>query len=235
MIAYMRLCQKYQLHLLSDEIYALTTFPTADVPNPTPFTSLLSIDKTDVIDPSLCHVLHGMSKVVSSPKLRIGLLRQRIEIRGVDFSSKRSIDRGHAVNEVQTSFSTYNRLSTMPSSLASLAMSTILDHPTFLRNFFKTNCQGLRQNYTLCTRVLKAHSIQYFPSNAGLFLMIDLSPYLNNLSGDTSLGKERVLNLRLLDGGIHLTTSETLWGEDYGWFRLTFSIEPQTLTLGLTR
>jgi aspartate/methionine/tyrosine aminotransferase len=62
MIEYMRLCQKYQLHLLSDEIYALTTFATPDIPNPEPFTSLLSIDKKGLIDPSLCHVLHGMSK-----------------------------------------------------------------------------------------------------------------------------------------------------------------------------
>jgi 1-aminocyclopropane-1-carboxylate synthase len=132
-------------------------------------------------------------------------------------------------------FSTHYRLSTMPSSLASLAMSTMLDHSTFLRNFFKTNCQRLRQNYTLCTGVLKAHSIQYLPSNAGFFLMVDLSPYLQKLPGNTSLDKERALNLRLLDGGIHLTTSETLWGEDYGWFRLTFSIEPQALMLGLMR
>ena len=63
MIEYMRLCQKYKIHLLSDEIYALTTFPTDDIPEPTPFTSLLSIEKEGIIDPSLCHVIHGMSKV----------------------------------------------------------------------------------------------------------------------------------------------------------------------------
>jgi len=69
MIEYMRLCQKYKIHLLSDEIYALTTFPTDDIPDPTPFTSLLSIPKQDIIDPSLCHVLHGMSKVLSPHRM----------------------------------------------------------------------------------------------------------------------------------------------------------------------
>jgi aspartate/methionine/tyrosine aminotransferase len=64
MIEYMRFCQKHKIHLISDEIYALTRFQTDDVPNPTPFTSLLAIPKEDIIDPSLCHVLHGMSKVV---------------------------------------------------------------------------------------------------------------------------------------------------------------------------
>ena len=67
MIEYMRLCQKYQIHLISDEIYALTTFPTEDVPNPDRFVSLLSISKVGLIDPQLCHVIHGMSKVTSSP------------------------------------------------------------------------------------------------------------------------------------------------------------------------
>ena len=63
MIEYMRLCQKYKIHLISDEIYAFTTFPTEDIPNPTPFVSLLNIKTDGIIDPELCHVVHGMSKV----------------------------------------------------------------------------------------------------------------------------------------------------------------------------
>ena len=53
------------MHLLSDEIYALTTFSNDDFKNPVQFTSLLSIDKIDIIDPSLCHIIHEMSKVCS--------------------------------------------------------------------------------------------------------------------------------------------------------------------------
>ena len=64
-IELMRLCQRYQMHLLSDEIYALTTFSNSDFKYPVQFTSLLSIEKDDIIDPSLCHVIHGMSKVCS--------------------------------------------------------------------------------------------------------------------------------------------------------------------------
>src|SRR5208282_4470668 len=63
MMEYVLLCQKYQIHFLSDESDALTTYSTDDIPNPTRFTSLLSIDKTGIIDPSLCHVIHGIGKV----------------------------------------------------------------------------------------------------------------------------------------------------------------------------
>jgi 1-aminocyclopropane-1-carboxylate synthase len=74
MIEYMRLCQKHQIHLISDEIYALTTFPTEDIPDPEKFVSLLSIPKEDIINPQLCHILHGMSKVLPhSPALPLML------------------------------------------------------------------------------------------------------------------------------------------------------------------
>jgi aspartate/methionine/tyrosine aminotransferase len=88
MVAFMRLCQKYQIHLLSDEIYALSTFSTKDVPNPTPFTSLLSIDKTGIIDPALCHVVHGMSKVSQerNESKAIGFLRKWHTLCYVDIS-----------------------------------------------------------------------------------------------------------------------------------------------------
>ena len=43
------------------------------------------------------------------------------------------------------------------------------------------------------------------------------------------------MNDKLLDGGIHLATSEAFFGEDYGWFRITFSVEYEILELGLER
>ena len=64
-IELIHLYQKYQMHLLSDEIYALTTFSNDDFKNPVQFISLLSIDKIDIIDSSLCHIIHEMSKVCS--------------------------------------------------------------------------------------------------------------------------------------------------------------------------
>jgi hypothetical protein len=100
MVEYMRLCQKYNIHLLSDEIYGLTTFATKEVPNPTPFTSLLSIDKTGIIDPSLCHVVHGMSKVTSSRLFTKGLLCQWYPFRNVDIPSESATPRCDSHNTV---------------------------------------------------------------------------------------------------------------------------------------
>ena len=55
------------------------------------------------------------------------------------------------------------------------------------------------------------------------------------MPGTTPLEKERELNTRLLDGGVHLATSEAFYGEDYGWFRVTFTVEERVLAIALKR
>lgn len=57
----MQFCRKYNLHLVSDEIYALSVFNSTAPP--VPFTSVLSIDSAGLIDPEYLHVFYGMSKV----------------------------------------------------------------------------------------------------------------------------------------------------------------------------
>jgi xeroderma pigmentosum group C-complementing protein len=60
--AYFVLCSKYNIHLISDEIYGLSVFEVEGSKR-TPFTSVLSIDPTGLIRTDQIHVLYGMSKV----------------------------------------------------------------------------------------------------------------------------------------------------------------------------
>lgn len=57
-----RLCGSLKIHLISDEIYALSVYERDDRPNES-FTSVRAIDYEGIIDPSYVHVLYGMSKV----------------------------------------------------------------------------------------------------------------------------------------------------------------------------
>lgn len=59
---YMKFCQTYSIHLISDEIYALCVFDSGDSAA-IPFTSVLSLDSAGLIDPDYLHVFYGMSKV----------------------------------------------------------------------------------------------------------------------------------------------------------------------------
>jgi aspartate/methionine/tyrosine aminotransferase len=52
--------------MISDEVYALSTFDSESAKNEK-FTSVLSFDTDNLIDPNLVHVLYGMSKVSFLP------------------------------------------------------------------------------------------------------------------------------------------------------------------------
>ena len=61
----LKLCGKYSIHFISDEVYAKSIFPSEDCPNPPEFVSVLSLDLEKYIDPAFVHCLYGMSKVES--------------------------------------------------------------------------------------------------------------------------------------------------------------------------
>jgi DNA-binding transcriptional MocR family regulator len=111
----------------------------------------------------------------------------------------------------------------------------MLNNTSFLSKFLQNNRTLLIEHYEICTQFLRTHSIPYIPSNAGFFIWVDLSAYLEAMPGRTKVEKERTMNGKLLDAGVHLATSEAFYGEDYGWFRITFTVAKDTLELGLKR
>lgn len=56
----MQFCQKNKIHMISDEVYALSVYDTGFA-GPT-FTSALSIDPNGLIENDRLHILYGMSK-----------------------------------------------------------------------------------------------------------------------------------------------------------------------------
>lgn len=58
----MKLCQQYQIHLISDEIYAMSVWENPEHPDAAKFTSILSINLAGIIEARLVHVLWSMSK-----------------------------------------------------------------------------------------------------------------------------------------------------------------------------
>ena len=57
-IALMKLCSKYQVHLIADEIYATSVYEVPDK-HAVPFTSVLAFDHTPYISAEYCHVIYG--------------------------------------------------------------------------------------------------------------------------------------------------------------------------------
>lgn len=71
--AFMQFCNKYDLHLFADEVYALSVFDSSL----TPFISVLSFDSSSDISPEYLHVVYGMSKDFAAGGSRLGRLYLR--------------------------------------------------------------------------------------------------------------------------------------------------------------
>lgn len=61
---YMKFCSRNGLHIISDEIYALSVWNNPRLPNAQVFVSILSIDLEGIINPSFVHTVWGLSKVM---------------------------------------------------------------------------------------------------------------------------------------------------------------------------
>ncbi|CAM1506360.1 Fc.00g060010.m01.CDS01 [Cosmosporella sp. VM-42] len=213
LISIMRFCQKHQLHLLSDEIYACSVFDSGE-PNTVPFTSILSIDSRDLIDPELLHVTYGLSKDFGVAGLRLGAIitRSRPILRAVD-----AVMRFHN-----------------PSG-ASLAIGiAMLEDRKWCRAFVQSSREKLAKAYRHITQGLKEIGVDYLSgSNAGFFIWVDLSPYLpEDLNGGVNV--EFALAEKLREAGVFLHP-----GEEHslkpGWFRMVYTQDPRTVTEGLQR
>ncbi|KAL2755384.1 hypothetical protein ACRALDRAFT_2041761 [Sodiomyces alcalophilus JCM 7366] len=225
--AYMAFCQKHHIHLISDEIYALSVWENPDAPDALPFRSVLSIDTTGLIDPSLVHALWGMSKDFGSNGIRIGCI-----------VSQNNNDFIHALGA--------NSYFTCPSSLADRATTALLSDTAFVESFIRTNSRLLSSRYVFTVRFLESHGVPYEKgANAGLFVWIDLLGYLATTIGARSsaeLGTEEdrwALEARvqaaLLKQRVFLASGAVFGSDRPGWFRIVFAHDEMYLRQGLKR
>ncbi|KAJ5942018.1 hypothetical protein N7516_002186 [Penicillium verrucosum] len=209
-----RFCNRHKLHLISDEVYASCVFDSGD-PDAVPFTSILSLDFTGLIDPDLVHVLYGFSKDFASGGLHLGfLVTQNQQLR----QACKAILRLHGASQAAVTIGT-----------------TILEDQAFVSSFTAKARQRLASAYRITTSVLNKEGINYVKGgNAGFFVYIDLSPYLPADGVLSPQNREFALAQRLVDAGVFLHPGEE-HSRNVGWFRLVFSQEEETLKEGLNR
>jgi aspartate/methionine/tyrosine aminotransferase len=234
LISFMRLCQKYHIHLISDEIYALSIWHNAEYPNATPFTSVLAIDTKDVIAPELVHVQWGLSKDFGANGLRIGCVISQ-----------------H--NPAMVSTLRAHGICTFPSSPSDHIACNILENDEWTDWYIEENQTRLSQNYALTIKFLKDHDVPYYPaSNAACFVWVDLGAAvrhrkfskngmaLKDLRLDDCDSNEYAeitadIMSKLLAQKVFLARGERFGSERPGWFRIVFSLPKEYLENGLGR
>ncbi|KAJ5459752.1 uncharacterized protein N7458_001304 [Penicillium daleae] len=220
-IMLMQLCQKYQIHLISDEIYALSVFENTvdEHPPPVKFESALSIDLKGIIDPKLVHVLWGMSKDFGANGIRLGVI-----------ISQSSPEFHGALRAIS--------LYSYSSGIADHLVAGLLEAEAFTNDYIQENQKRLSESYAFAVQFLKKNGIEYAPGcNAAFFLWVDLGKRYREVhqevSADEEIG-EKVMR-RLLEEKVFLASGVLFGSEKDGWFRIVFTQPRDYLERALER
>ena len=223
LIALMQFCEKHAIHLISDEIYALSTY-TINTPESAssssplvPFQSILTIpNSATYINPARLHILYGMSKDLAGGGLRIGTLYTRN-------------------SELWRCLSAMNQFHWIPGPADAIA-TAMLEDEAWLDGFLAQSKQKLGEASTLTRQLLRDKDISFWEAGrAGFFLWVDMRAWLAGTGKEDPWEAERELNDRFVNCGVFLNAGEGMRAEEAGWFRVVFSYDEETLREGLRR
>ncbi|KAJ5667270.1 PLP-dependent transferase [Penicillium longicatenatum] len=205
-------CARHNLHFISDEVYALSTFSSDDFSQtPVPFTPIMSLNVTAIGgDLSRVHTVWSISKDFGCNGLRIGCI----------VSQENQPLNLHLGISASLNFS----------SVSSLIAKAILTSPQ-LPHLLALSSQRLGKQYKVLTAFLKSRGIEYFPASAGLFVFARLVPDAKTWEEEADMVR------RMRDVGVLVGPGKVYHtGEgDKGWFRLTFALKNDILEQGLQR
>ncbi|KND90080.1 1-aminocyclopropane-1-carboxylate synthase-like protein 1 [Tolypocladium ophioglossoides CBS 100239] len=224
LVAYMRLCQRHQVHLICDEIYALSVFESrvdaaADAAaQPVPFESVLAIDPAGIVDPALVHVLWGMSKDFGANGLRLG------------FTVSQHSAAMRAALQGVFEF-------TWTSSLSDLVAAAILEDDAWVEAYIRENQRRLAEHHAKVVAWAREHAVEHAPgANAGFFVWVNLGAVYRRHHPDEEVADiDAVVMASLLEHRIFLADGVRFGAEQPGWFRIIFTLEAAYLEMGLQR
>ncbi|KAI0886469.1 1-aminocyclopropane-1-carboxylate synthase [Annulohypoxylon maeteangense] len=207
----LRFCAKHNLHFISDEVYALTTFHTPDLPSPTPFTSVLSLD-LDAIGAAKnrVHVVWSTSKDFGQSGLRLGC----------------TISQANEEMVVALALAA----NTMVSALSAVFVTRLLTAPE-LPSLIKMNSNRLGRAYGVLTGFFREFGVAYVPCNAGLYLFARLAGEVKTWEEEESVVE------RLKGAGVLVSAGKAYHGPEgeKGWMRVGFAVPEEELREAMRR
>ncbi|WWC97127.1 hypothetical protein V866_004005 [Kwoniella sp. B9012] len=216
LLAYARFCEEKDLHLVSDEIYALSVYDNPDFPQAHPFTSMLSLNVEKELgiefDKARLHVVYGMSKDFCSNGLRIGSLVSQ---------------HNPLLLRAMANTSMLMKIS----SPADVIWSTLLLDANRLKAFISLNRKRLAEAHGFIRRWFVDRGVEVANSNAGNFIWVNLG---KSLGFDDAQMEKKVFQ-KLLDGGVYIAPGSAYHYHIAGWYRITFSVPRGNLLVGLDK
>ncbi|KAI8935480.1 hypothetical protein NX059_008049 [Plenodomus lindquistii] len=214
LLGLMEFCQEHNLHLIVDEIYALTDLNIDD--EGPEFVSALSLtdpfrpDGCIKIDPSRVHVVWSASRLFGMNGLRIGCV---VSQHNPILLSSLSLLTMHHANTLATSY--------LSSLLTWSQLSTLL----------QLNTERLTASCHLLISALRSWDIDFVTPTHGIFLFAKLAKNAKSASDESNFyDRLAVHGVRVAQGRFH----KGVEGE-FGWARIRFSVSQGVMRDALER
>lgn len=186
--------QEKNIHVISDEIFAGSLYGCDE------FVSMAEVVEDVDFDKNRVHIIYGLSKDLSLPGFRIGVI----------FSYNES---------VLVAAKRLTRFSSI-SALTQQLVILMLSDTKFIEEYVEINKRRIRNMYDLFTAGLKELGIKCSKSSAGLYCWADMS----GLMPFHSEKEEHLLWNRLLNvAKINVTPGSACHCTEPGWFRCCFT------------
>uniref|UniRef100_A0A0W0EV08 Aminotransferase class I/classII large domain-containing protein n=1 Tax=Moniliophthora roreri TaxID=221103 RepID=A0A0W0EV08_MONRR len=185
--AYAALAEELNIHLIVDEVFANEVFKTRFSPNPTSFTSILSLDTSSVCNPARIHVLAGPTKDFGASGIKVGAL-----------VSQNNPDVVKAIGD--------SLMATPISSAADCIFTAILDDEEFCDSYLKDNRIRLAKAFELLGEWCEFHGLPFVRAEAAVFALVDLAPIIGKSEDQALPIREQVASAerKIHEGGVHL-------------------------------
>mmetsp|Transcript_6064 Transcript_6064/g.19123 ORF Transcript_6064/g.19123 Transcript_6064/m.19123 type:complete len:492 (+) Transcript_6064:224-1699(+) len=207
-------CDARRVHLVSDEVYALSHFDDAAAP---PFVSLGNACGGDLGERR--HVVWGLSKDFGLSGLRFGCVWTQNE-------------------RLLAALASAAVFSAVPGVCQAMVEDVLADDG-FCDDYLRANATALRVSCAICCRVLDELRLPYFAPGAGMFLWCDLSsllPAFVNGDDDPQKAERKLYDALRGDLKLVLTPGEAQHAADPGRFRICFAfVERNVLEVGLEK
>ncbi|KAH8665547.1 pyridoxal phosphate-dependent transferase [Ilyonectria robusta] len=213
-----RFCARRRMHLVVDEIYALSHFGDE------PFSSVQAIEDDEeagVDVKQMVHGIYGLSKDFDMGGVRMGFLISR---------NTAFVD---AIKRV-TWF-------TWITAFSEAFVTNFFSQLNLVQEYVSIYQSRLGEAYSRTHEALVKNDIPFQPATSGLFVVVDLSPWMRYFDGPDKADnpaetREVQLCNWLLEGGVFLNPGQFAFSDKPGQFRLVFTEVPiETVVLAVER
>ncbi|CAN6842803.1 unnamed protein product [Brassica oleracea] len=192
--AILSFAQEKNIHVISDEIFAGSVYGDKE------FVSMAEVAASGDFDKSRVHIIYGLSKDLSLPGFRTGVIYSFHE-------------------DVVSAAKKLMRFCSMPVPVQRILISLLSD-TRFIEEYMAAHRQRIRDKHFLFVEGLKQLGIPCAESGGGLYCWVDMSSLLTSYS---EKGELELFEKLLSVAKINATPGTACYCIEPGWFRCCFT------------